>query len=186
MSKKRLSDVDTERLGLLKRVERDGETYWDYAALTPSWVYKYLLQRCMDRMESMAWNPLTSLDFAEWIRGNYPDDAVMFGLADFVNFSRADGVVQTYYDVGRTGVQYRDTRCNSWVRITDSDCPAAMAEYAVTRHPECIDRVGGRVRSEVFMDEEFAEWVCRRDQNLASLLGLGVRQAVRLADEAEA
>ena len=184
MSKKRLSEVDTERLGLLKRVERDGETYWDYAALTPSWVYKYLLQRSMERMEGMAWNPLTSLDFAEWVRSNYPDDAVLFGLADFVNFSRADGVVQTYYDVGRTGVQYRDTRCNSWVRITDSDCPAAMAQYVITRHPECIDRVGGRVRSDVFMGEEFAEWVCRNDQDLAVLLGLGARRAVRLADEA--
>ena len=38
----------------------------------------------------------------------------------------------------------------------------------------------------MFIDEEFAEWVCRNDQDLAVLLGLGVRQAVRLADEAEA
>ena len=140
----------------------------------------------MERMESATWNPLTSLDFAEWVRGNYPDDAVLFGLADMVNFTRSADRVQTYHDIGRACVQYSDNVWNWWVRITDSDCPAAMAEYVVTMDPGCIDRVRGRVRSDVFMDEEFASWVCRRDQDLAILLGLGVRQAIRLADEAEA
>ena len=179
MSKKRLSEVDTERLGLLKK----GKTRWEFTTLTPSWVHKYLLHHGITRMER---NPLTSLQFADWIRNSYPEEAVLFGLADLVTFTRLAGSAPTYRDIGRTDVQYSDRNGLAWIKITHPKCPAGLIEYATTKYPQCIDDTRGLVSSDLFMTGEFASWVCRRDQDLACMLGLGVRQAVRLADEAEA
>ena len=177
MSKKRLSEADTVRLGLLKK----GKTKWEFTTLTPSLVHKYLFQH---GIRDLGHNPLTSKAFADWLRNSYPDDAVMFGLADMVKFSRSVRMGQAHHHLERTDVQYRDKMGNWNIHVMHPNCPAGLIEYVTTKYPQCIDERMGRVRSEIFMSEEFAKWVCRRDQDLAVLLGLGVRRAIRIADEA--
>ena len=93
------------------------------------------------------------------------------------------GALVSGHALSLTGLQFSDARGYYWIRLSSPHCPAAMVEYVITRCPETIDE-NSCVRSRVFMSREFAEWVCGRDKELADLLGVGVRQAVRLADEA--
>ena len=179
MSKAQFSDADTVRLGLLK----NGEHGWEYTTFTPSWVYQYLLQ---SEIRDMGENPLATGRCANWLRYKYPEEAVLLGLADSVEFRGWTSGVTSYAYLGLTGAQYRDDRGQNRISLDHPNCPPSMIEYAVVRFPDRIDQVGVSISSDVFIDEYFSEWVRMRDHRLASLLRLGVRQAIRIADDAEA
>ena len=182
MSKSKLSEADTVRFGLMEKVEREGVSCWEIADLAPSWTYKYMLQRGItDKTD----NPFATEEFADWLRSHYPETALFGGLADTIDFTPDPGALVSEYALSLTGLQFSDYLSDDWMRLSSPHCPAALIEYVMTRCPETIDE-NSCVRSGVFMSREFARWVCDRDEELADLLGVGVRQAVRLADEAEA
>ena len=179
MSKDKLSEKDCIELGLLERVE--GElNKWGYCVTTPSWVYQYLLQ---SRVKGMVSNPLTTERCANWLRYKHPEIAVMLGLADSVKFTAWSGGTTSYGYLDLTGAQYNDKAWKSRIALDHPNCPPSMIEYAVVRFPHRIDQGDMSISSDVFIDEDFSEWVRVRDQRLASTLRLGERRAVRLNDE---
>ena len=181
MSKSKLSESDTVRLGLMEKVELEGISWWEIADRAPSWTYKYMLQRGItDKTD----NPFATEEFADWLRSYYPERALFGGLADTIEFTPDVGALVSEYELDLTGLQFSDARGDYWIRLSSPHCPAALIEYVMTRRPETIDENYSCVRSRVFMSREFAEWVCDHDEELADLLGVGVRQAVRLDDEA--
>ena len=183
MSKSKLSEADTVRFGLMEKVDREGISCWEIADRAPSWTYKYLLQRGKtDKTD----NPFATEEFADWLRSHYPESALFGGLADTIEFTRRVGARVGTRELWYTGVQYKDMWDNHWIRLSSPKCPAALVEYMMSERPEDVDGFYGRVLSAMFMDEEFSEWVCDRDEELADLLGVGVRQAIRIADEADA
>ena len=184
MSKIKFTEEQTIRIGLVEKVECDGVMIWKLANMAPSWAYKYLLQHGIDK-NHMTYNPFATEECADWLRVYYPDKAVFMDLADTMKCTRiADTKVGTH-ELGFTGVQYPDSRGEHWIRLSSPRCPAGLVEYVMTHCPEKVDEVYGRVQSSVFMNEEFAEWVCDRDKRLADLLGVAWREAVRFADPLE-
>ena len=176
MSKDKFSDADTVRLGLLKKVGYE----WGYTTFTPSWVYQYLLQ---SEIRDMGENPLATERCANWLRYKYPEEAVLFGLADSVEFTPWNSGVTSYAYLGLTGAQYRDDRGQNRISLDHPNCPPSLIEYAVVRFSHRIDRVGMTISSDVFLGEDFSEWVRSNDHRLAAKLRLGERLAVRVADE---
>ena len=175
MSKDKFSDADTVRLGLLK----NGEHAWEYTTFTPSWVYQYLLQ---SEIRDMGENPLATERCANWLRYKYPEEAVLLGLADSVEFRGWTRGVTSYAYLGLTGAQYRDNSGQNRIALDHPNCPPSMIEYAMVRFPHRIDYAGMSISSDVFIDEDFSEWVRVRDHRLAAMLRLGERLAVRSAE----
>ena len=178
MSKAQFSESDTVRLGLLK----NGEHGWEYTTFTPSWVYQYLLQ---SEIRDMSENPLATWRCANWLRYKYPEEAVLLGLADSVEFTPWTSGVTSYAYLGLTGAQYRDNSGQNRIALDHPNCPPSMIEYAMVRFPDRIDHAGMSISSDVYLGEDFSEWVRARDHRLAAKLRLGERQAIRLADEDE-
>ena len=175
MSKAKLSDADTIRLGLLKKVGCG----WKYSTFTPAWVYQYVLLR---EIRDMQENPLATEHCANWLRYKYPEKAVMLGLADVVEFKPWAAGVTSYSYLDLTGAQYCDVEGAHRIALDHPNCPPSMIEYAVIRFSHRIDRVGMTISSDVFIDADFSEWVRMADQRLAAKLRLGERRAVRVAD----
>ena len=184
MSKARFSKEDTIRIGLVEKVEIDGEVHWKVAKNAPSWVYKYLMQRGIDK-DNMTFNRFATEECADWIRVHEPEKAIATGLADTMKFQRYPGARVGTYGLRYTGVQFSDSKGDHWIRLTSPLCPAAMVEYVLTRHPGQVDDLYGRVRSDVFMTDEFANWICEHDKELADLLDVGSREAVRFSEPRE-
>ena len=177
MSKSKFSDADTVRLRLLK----NGEHGWEYTTFTPSWVYQYVL---LSEIRDMVENPLATEHCANWLRYKYPEEAVLLGLADLVEFNGWANGVTSYGYLDLTGAQYCDVEGEHRIALDHPNCPPSMIEYAVVRFSHRIDRVGMSISSDVFLGEDFSEWVRARDHRLAAKLRLGERLAVRVADEA--
>ena len=184
MSKIKFTEEQTIRIGLVEKVECDGVMIWKLANMAPSWAYKYLLQHGIDK-NHMTYNPFATEECADWLRVFYPDKAVFMGLADTTRFTRHPDALVSECDLQYTGVQFVDSWGDYRIRLTSHRCPAALVEYIVSKFPDSLDALYGSVRSEMFMDEEFAEWVCERDKRLADLLGVGCRVAVRFAEPLE-
>ena len=176
MSKAQFSESDTVRLGLLK----NGEHGWEYTTFTPSWVYQYVLLR---EIRDMRENPLATEHCANWLRYKYPEEAVLLGLADSVEFTPWTSGVTSYGYLDLTGAQYCDLDGAHRIALDHPNCPPSMIEYAMIRFAHRIDRVGLSISSDVYLDDDFSEWVRVRDHRLAAKLRLGERQAIRLADE---
>ena len=175
MSKAKFSDADTIRLGLLKKIGYE----WGYTTFTPSWVYQYVLLR---EIRDMRDNPLATEQCANWLRYKYPEKAVLLGLADVVEFKGWSGGVTSYAYLDMTGAQYCDAKRTHRIALDHPNCPPSLIEYAVVRFPDHIDRVGMSISSDVYLDEDFSEWVRMADNKLAAKLRLGERRAVRVAD----
>ena len=182
MSKVKFSEDDTVRIGLVEKVEKNGVVHWKIAKLAPSWTYKYLLQR---RIKNVTYNPFATEECADWLRIHYPDKAVCMGLADTMKFTRRDGALVSEYELRYTGVQFVDSWGDQCIRLSSPQCPAALVEYIVSKYPDSVDTLYGSVRSEMFTDKEFADWICERDKRLAHLFGVGIREAVRFAEPRE-
>ena len=176
MSKAKLSDADTIRLGLLKKVGCG----WKYTTFTPSWVYQYVL---VHEIRDMQENPLATERCANWLRYKYPEEAVLLGLADVVEFK---GWVKRGDELclfGPDGCSVlRFAKRTHRIALDHPNCPPSLIEYAVVRFPDHIDRIGMSISSDVYLDEDFSEWVRMADQRLAAKLRLGERRAVRVAD----
>ena len=179
MSKDKLSEKDCIELGLLERID-DEVNKWAYCTTTPSWVYQYMLQ---SRVKGMVSNPLTTERCANWLRYKHPEIAVMLGLADSVKFTAWSGGTTGYGYLDLTGVQYCDDIRQNRIALDHPNCPPSMIEYAMVRFAHRIDHSSMSISSDVYLDEDFSEWVRIRDQRLASTLRLGERRAVRLNDE---
>ena len=184
MSKVKFTEEDTIRLGLVEKVEVDGQVQWKIAKNAPAWVYKYLMQRGINK-DKMSYNLFSRVGCADWLRAHEPEKAIGVGLADTMKFQRYPGAHVEVYALNFTGVQFSDSKGNQWIRLTSLLCPATMVEYVLTRHPGQVDDLYGRVRSDVFMTDEFAEWVCEHDKQLADLLDVGRREAVRFEEPRE-
>ena len=187
MSKAKFTEEQTLRIGLVEKVENVdnmGGVQWKIAKNAPSWVYKYLMFRGIDK-DNMTFNRFATEECADWLRVYYPDKAVFMNLADTVKCTRSVGSKVGTHELGFTGVQYPDSKGDHWVRLSSPRCPAALVEYVMTHCPEEVDDLYGRVKSDVFMTDEFAEWVCDRDKRLADLLGVGYMEAVRFPDPLE-
>ena len=177
MSKAKFSDADTIRLGLLKKVGCG----WKYTTFTPSWVYQYVL---LHEIRDMQENPLATERCANWLRYKYPEEAVLLGLADVVEFKGWSSGVTSYAYLDMTGAQYCDAKRTHRIALDHPNCPPSLIEYAVVRFPDHIDRVGMSISSDVYLDEDFSEWVRMADNKLAAKLRLGELRAVRVADRA--
>ena len=175
MSKAKFSDADTIRLGLLKKVGCG----WKYTTFTPSWVYQYVL---LHEIRDMQENPLATERCANWLRYKYPEEAVLLGLADVVEFKGWSGGVTSYSYLDLTGAQYCDLDGAHRIALDHPNCPPSMIEYAMIRFAHRIDRVGLSISSDVYLDDDFSEWVRVRDHKLAAKLRLGELRAVRVAD----
>ena len=106
----------------------------------------------------------------------------MLGLADSVEFRGWTRGVTSYAYLGLTGAQYRDNSGQNRIALDHPNCPPSMIEYAMVRFPHRIDYAGMSISSDVFIDEDFSEWVRVRDHRLAAMLRLGERLAVRSAE----
>ena len=179
MSKEKLSDKDCIELGLLERVESELDK-WGYCVTTPSWVYQYVFQ-C--RVKSMASNPLTTERCANWLRYKHPEIAVTLGLADSIKFTPWTSGTTIYGYLDLTGAQYHDGNDQNRIALDHPNCPPSMIEYAVVRFAHRIHYVSMSISSDVYLGEDFSEWVRIKDPRLASTLRLGERRAVRLNDE---
>ena len=184
MSKIKFSEEQTIRIGIVEKVECDGVAHWKLTNMAPSWTYKYLLQHGMNK-DHMTYNPFATEECADWLRVYYPDKAVFMNLADTMKCKRNVGSKVGTHELGYTGVQYPGANDEHWIRISSPRCPSALVEYVMTHCPEEVDDLYGRVKSEVFMTDKFADWVCDRDKRLADLLGVGWLEAVRFADPIE-
>ena len=184
MSKAKLSIDDTIRIGLVEKVEHDGNVEWKIGKSAPSWAYKYLMFRSID-IDHMTFNRFATKECADWLRVYYPDEAIAMDLADVAKVTRHVGVQVSTRELEYTGVQFSDSKGCHWIRLSSPRCPAALVEYVMTHCPKEVDDLYGRVTSEVFTGDEFAEWVCGRDQRLADILGVGYREAVMLAEPLE-
>ena len=90
MSKVKFTEEDTIRLGLVEKVEINGEVQWKVAKNSPAWVYKYLMQRGVDK-DNMSYNLFSRVLCADWLRVHEPEKAISLGLADTMKFHRYPG-----------------------------------------------------------------------------------------------
>ena len=104
-----------------------------------------------------------------------------------MKFQRYPSAHVEVYALNFTGVQFSDSKGDrTAIRLTSPLCPAAMVEYIMTRHPGQVDDLYGRVQVGcIHGPMNSPNGICEHDKELADLLEVGSREAVRFAEPLE-